>query len=302
MICTPAQALRQRSVESLAMICLLALAFALPGLVATASWSARDAAARWLNDYRPIVYLRADADATQRDALTRELEATSGVGSVQARTPAQALAQLGERLGDEQVRHLGLNASMLPHSLIVEPLVPVHGHLQLASALGSLEARAHVEAVDLPAPAALQTLELARRLMTLALLTMLGLLSVSFTLLIALLRRLQQDERQEHALLEVFGASATSLARPTLTRGALIGCWAGGAAALMSLLAQWSLQGAAQGMGYVSIFGPVSWLVVAAPLALAPLCGALAGLFALRVRARKRPALAQTRAALRYAI
>lgn len=238
MIRPAAEALKKRPRACAAIILLWALTLFLPGLLGLSGLSASASASAWLEGYRPVVYLKADTSAEARDKLKAELADWPEVRAVITRAPTQALADLKGRLGDEQVQHLGITTSVLPTSLIIEPVIPVHDHIGLAARAASLEARADVELVSAPGAGALQVLSAVRVVLALALLVGLLLLASAVLLTSQLLRTIQQDERRELELLEIFGASRMTLGRPTLMRGAILGAWGGASAACGLILVQ----------------------------------------------------------------
>ena len=220
MIESPGEALRARRGETFAVICLLAWAFVLPGAGWLVAERCEAHAEAWLVSYRPVIYLAEGLEAERGEALRAELERWPGVAHAVTRERAASLTALQQALGEERVAHLGISEAMLPRSVELEPSVPFHGHIELASRVASLSVRPQVAAVDVPDAEALRLMEIARDGALAALLAMAVMLGCALWLARAFLRRVQRDERELLELLEIFGASRAALVRPTLWRRA----------------------------------------------------------------------------------
>lgn len=289
MIRPATELLKKRGQEVGAVVFLMAIALVLPGVLAIMAVMTNSASQSWLSTYRPIVYMTPDATADQIKAMRQDIAAIDGVGEVVVRTPEQAHKALSTRLGAERVNHLGVQAAMLPTSLIVEPKVPLHGHIALVSTIGAMETREVVASVDIPGAQALELVRMARSAVGVILGLAAVLLVVSLVLLIALLRRVLEDERRELELLELFGASPMELMRPTMIRGAILGLWSGGVGSLcllaMQLLTQrYALLFVGPGPAYQG----VTWAIVVAPVVILPTLGVLVGWWSATQRAHAR--------------
>lgn len=277
MIQSPIEALRARRWETGAVMCLMALAFFLPGVLLIATERVHHHAEAWLLAYQPVVYVQEGASPEQLDALEGELGRWPGVHSVSRRSRKDSLKFLSEELGAERLAHLGISASMLPTSLELAPSVPLQGHIELASKVAALEVRPEVAAVDVPDKDALKLMSFARTMTLCALLMMAMMCACAMLLARAHLRRIQHEERDMLELLEVFGASQRSLTRPSMARALLMSVWAGGGATVLLFLAQLNLDRWVSGIFGVDAMAPMTWMVVFLPLLGSPFVGFVLG-------------------------
>jgi cell division transport system permease protein len=281
-------ALKHRKLDTLASVAVLAMALLVPCVLALAAALSSEAAHSYLRAYRPVVYLQADAEQATGEALAEELAARTSVAEATLRTPEDALETLEQRLGSEEVAHLGISASMLPYSIVLEPALPVLGHLDLIAGVSGLQARAEVASVDLPSPQAARTLSFVRWLLVLAGAALIVLVLAALGQLRLYLMCLMDDHKRESHLLAVFGAPPSRLRRPTLMRGISVGLAAGVAAfgVLFILLLLW--QNAREHViGPTHVAAGFSWVVVAAPIILGPLAGLISGWLANRATRRQ---------------
>ncbi len=232
MIQSPFEACRNRPKETLATWMVLCFSLLVPTTIAWLSVASQEAAHKWLEAYTPVVYLRTDLTQESITELKEEIEAWLPVEEVIVRSRQDAYDDLKERMGAEEFNVLGLSAEALPVSLIVNPQLPIVGHVELVSRLTALEARLEVESVDVPSSAPLYLLKQFATL---------GLIFGFFALLILIkavfclhnyLQLLQEDERQLWEVLWMFGAPDSSQRLPTWTRGVAIGATAGLTAAI----------------------------------------------------------------------
>lgn len=289
MLRPPLQSLYDRKKRTILTASMLAVALVIPVILALGATTTFSIARQKLDSYRPIIYLTTGASQDAAEQLRDEISQWSTVASVTKRSSADALQQLEKRLGPEHVRSLGLTKEMLPNSLIVEPKIPLAGHIQLIARVAGLEARMEVDSVDIPSPDALKTLRLTG-LATAATCFLLLMLTLSaLTALANFLRTLEHHERHELAILELFGADDSALRRPTLLRGIAVGLWSGIAAtSLVSLaLVIWQAD-LILALGQLKIFSATSIFIVALPLLLGPLLGLLAGMFVTRRKINSR--------------
>ena len=181
-------------------------------------------ATTWWEDFAPAVYLEPGISEEAVEAMAEEIAGWSSVAAVEVMDAEEMLALLQGHLGDEEVE---VTAMMMPTRLVVEPQIWRPAEVEVLARLEALEVRSSVIAVDAPRPGALAWLEQARRVALGALvMALLGLLGALVGLGV-LLRRLQELERRENHLLEVFGASPSSLSRPAVWRGTTLGIAAG---------------------------------------------------------------------------
>jgi cell division protein FtsX len=278
-------ALRRRKAETATTVAVLSFALFLPCMVVLAAAFVGDAASSYLQAYRPVIYLSADAGNAEAAELADELSTWTTVGDAEIRTPDDAFETLQQRLGDQEVAKLGVSANMLPYSVILEPSTPVISHLDLIASVSGLEARMEVESVDVPSPRAAQTLSFVRWLLWLGALLLLVLVVTGISQARAYLLRLEDELAGESELLALFGAPPPKLSRPTLVRGVTIGAWAGAIAfgALFIMLLMWQDARPAL-VGIIHGSSAWSWAAVAVPVVLGPLFGVIAAWFANRSR------------------
>jgi len=277
MIEAPIEALRRRRFEAFAICALISISLVLPGLFVIAAGHARAHLTEWLTSYEPIVYVAEGTSAQDVEQLRDELSRWPGVAEVEVRDRKAALEELTASLGPEQVHHLGVTEVMMPTSLHISPSVPLHGHIELVSSAAALETREVVALVDVPDATALNFIALLRVIMLVSLASCVVLLLVSFVMSRSFLLELQRDERRELEILEAFGASRGALLRPTMIRGVLLGVWAGGMASLLLLITQLQVERWAFELTGHDVRLVWTWLVVVAPMVVAPALGALVG-------------------------
>jgi cell division protein FtsX len=280
MIRPASHALRERPYETAAVVLLLSLALVVPGVMLLLGARAHAHALGWLSAYEPVIYLSTELGDKRDDtaqALRSEVEAWSMVESARVRAPAQALEELRAKLGAERVQQLGLSEAMMPTSVILSPVVPLHGHIELAANVSGLEARDEVSAVDVPSADALRLMEAARSAISVALVIAIVMALVAAILLAAFLRRIRQLESHETELLEMFGASRGALRRPTMLRGAFLGVLSGVLATTTLLVTQLALARWATTLTGVDAGATWTWFIVILPVVLSPALGVLVG-------------------------
>lgn len=153
------------------------------------------------------------------------------------------------------------------------------------SRLLALEVRPEVVAVDVPEARVMNQMQEGRGLLLGLGLGILLIFLASWGNLAIFLRRLQEEERRENHLLEVFGASPAALSRPTTVRGAVVGGGAGLLAAFMFLPWAISLDSFVTGLAGAGALSAAPAAVVALAL---PLVGILLGGLVGRAGARPR--------------
>lgn len=232
----------------------------------------------WWEQFLPVVYLEAQIDGDHQRALKAEIEGWSEVASVAVDEPEALLARLEAHLGDDAIGDIGVDASMMPTGLIVRPRVWRPGQVEALARLEALEVRPSVIAVDAPKPGALAWVDGARKVIIGWSLMVLILFGGALIGLGAFLRRLQEHERGENHLLELFGASPSVLRRSTLLRGVILGTAAGTLGGLAFLLWSLSLDGLVVdlvGVGALSAERSALWACALVPVGM--VSGALVG-------------------------
>ncbi len=259
------------------VLCLGAALWILAALV-TAGLQTRAAVEGWWELYTPAVYLEADVTETAMGALKTELEGWPQVRSVALEDREAAMTRLVEEIGAEEVEALGITTDLMPAVLLVEPVLWYPGEAETLSRLQALEVRPEVVTVDVPSPQAVAWVNRGRAVVlgpaVIALLLWIGALGG----LAVFLRRLQESERRENHLLEVFGASAMALRRPTIWRGAVLGFCAGAVAGGLFLPWSLSLDTFVAGFAAEGAMSAVSSALISAALPVIGLsCGTLVG-------------------------
>ena len=281
MIDAPLEACRSRRLETAGVALAIIVLLAFPTALALTALCTHGAATQWLAEYRPVVYLTADAQAADADALASEIAAWPLAADAQVRAPAQARADLSTRLGENVVSDLGISPAMLPYSVLVTPRYPVVGHVDLVARVSGLQARPTIDAVEVPSSDAVNLLTAcAFGLGIAALFAIFGALA-ALGLLIGYLHRLRANERDLERVMALLGTRRSRLRRPTIVRGLALGTSSGllvstGAAA--ALLA-WQLFGGAA-VGASVITPSTAWAVACAPLFAIAMIGLVAGMAA----------------------
>lgn len=216
----------------------LAVSLWLGAALLTAVMQVQAAVGTWWHEYTPVVYLEPGTGDEEVEAMADELTQWAGVTDVTVDPPEEILDRLEAHLERDE-DEVTLDASMMPTGLMVLPVVWRPGQEELIARLEALEVRAEVLAIDVPNPGALAWLDGARNVAIGLALAMLAGLVAALLGLGAFLRRLQRVEGTENHLLEVFGAPANALRRPTLWRGMILGAAAGMLAAATYL--PWAL-------------------------------------------------------------
>ncbi len=283
MLRSATDALRTRKFATATAVLVLAFALLIPCVAVLAASFASGAARTYLQAYRPVVYLRADADKKTAARLAKELDGWPAVDEATVRTPAQAFGDLERRLGRDEVAKLGVSAEMLPFSVELVPATPVIGHLDLIARVSGLQARPEVATVDVPSAKAARTLSFVRWLLILGAVSLVVMVAAGIGQTCGFLIRLARAHSRETELLASFGAPPAKLRRPTMVRGMAVGTLAGvvAFASLLVVLLLWQnarpvVLGLAHGLsGW-------SWAVIMCPVVLGPAAGALAGILANR--------------------
>jgi cell division protein FtsX len=283
MIQPPLQACADRKWQTAAVSFAVMVVIAIPLALAVSALCARSAAADWLASYTPVVYLEADASSEQAEKLAAEMREWPLVATVEVRTPDGAHADLTDRLGEDVVAELGVTPGMLPTSILLQPAVPLAGHIDLVARVSGLEARPDVDAVEVPSSDAMQVVSFAAVGLGIAvLLAAFGLLA-ALILLAGYLRRLRESDSDSDRVLALFGAQARDLRRPTLLRGLSLGAACGVGVSLLGAVALLSWQVWSAYLVGVAVSTPTAaWSVVASPSLLIPTLGVAAAWFASR--------------------
>jgi cell division transport system permease protein len=236
MIQSPFEACRRRRRETLGTWMVLCFSLLVPTTIAWGYLAYAETANKWLEAYTPIVYMRTGLNEASVTELKEEMEGWLPVEGVIVRTRQEAYNDLKERLAVDELSSLEISVDSLPVSLLVNPKLPVLGHVELVSRLTALEARLEVESVDVPSSGPLYLLEQFATLgLIFALFALLMLVKATFSLH-NYLRLLQEDEKKLWEVLWIFGATESSHRRPTLTRGVALGGFSGFTAAVAAAL------------------------------------------------------------------
>lgn len=241
----------------------------LGGVLGLASAQLEEAQESSAQQFWPAIYVEGQPESAQLEALIVELEGWPRVSAVHQRSPDESMALLRGRLGDEEVRRMGLDASLLPVVLEVEPSVGTWKAEALVAQVAALEVREEVVGVDLPETPALEAMAAWGALGTGVWMGWALALLGALMGLGGLLWRLREEERAEQAMLERFGASRAALCRPTLMRGLVLGAAAGLLAASGTLVALNAMRRALEPLLLDATLGAAA----AAPMIVAQLLG-----------------------------
>jgi cell division protein FtsX len=289
MLRSPNDALKANKFQSITAISVLAASLLIPCLTVLFAAFFADAATTYLSAYDPVVYLSAEVDDDKAAKLAEEFDGWATVGEARLRSPERAFEILRERVGEQEIARLGISPQMLPFSVVLEPALPLVGHVELITEVAGLPVRPEVATVDLPSADAARTLIFARRLMALGGVLLLLLLAVGVAQTRIFLARLEDQHARETTLLALFGAPPTWLRRSTLARGVTVGLWAGVAsfAGLLLSLFLWQFaRPAILGLSDASLGW--AWLILVAPLILGPTAGFFAAGLVNRSRIKKK--------------
>jgi cell division protein FtsX len=285
MIRSPLEAVRERKWETASVSFAVVVVLAIPISIALASLCTRSAVEDWLREYTPIVYLQPETSPEAAEELAAEVGSWPLVASSTIRQPKQAHGDLVRRLGEESVQELGVTPGMLPTSIVIEPSVPVLGHIELVSRVAGLQARMEVHSVELPSSEAMRAVELtATALIAAALLAIFGVFAAG-VLILSYLERLRRGEDESDRVFALFGAYRSELRRPTIVRGLAIGGWCGAIVAFVGCFGLLAWQMYAPHLMGVDISLPTgAWSVAVTPLLIVPIVGFFAA-----VRASRQP-------------
>lgn len=278
MIRPPSDCLKEQWGQTLAHVVLLALALAVPLVVAWGGLAASSSARQWMAAYRPAVYLASTLEAEKASTLEREIEGWEGVSEVSVRRPEEVMGRTRRQLGAERFDDLRMAPEVFPWELIVETSGAAGSDVELIARLSGLETRSTVDEVVVPERGASAWVQWGRRLAGsgLGLLGLGALLGVWMS--VGYLRRLRQMERRELHLLEVFGAEPSRLRQASVVRGAIFGGLGGLLGGGISLGG--SVMGrAVLGELFGGVVGVATWqsFLAAGPLAAGLLIGVFAG-------------------------
>ncbi len=275
--------LRERPGATSLVVAALAFALILPGMVVFCSYSAAQLGDQWLEAFRPLVYLQAEAGEAEADELAGEIRAWSSVDDVEIRTPSEAHEAARERLGDEELAEVGVESSMFPYSLTVVPASRWGNDVELVSRIRGLETREFVETVDVPSQRVGRILSWVRWAGVGGGMLLLAALGFATWLLATFLRGIRRARRSQLRVLERFGAEPGELRRGTWVRGLTIGIWAGIAAFGCTLGMAIAWRAFIDGFWRpLSVDSYWHWIVVGAPLLIAPGLGLLVGVWGSR--------------------
>jgi len=282
MIRPATKVLRDHAAKTSVAVGFFAVAMVLPGIGFLSATTADRLLRRWLADYRPVVYLAPEARGERAGELAGEIRKWDGVSECAVRAPGEAYEETASRLGEERLSKVGARPEMFPYSLVVEPAGGVAG-VGVLSRLEALPTEAGVDSVDVPSARVTSWLSAVDTVRWTALGASVVLFGLALVAVADTLREFRHRERAKLRLFEKMGASAGQLRRATLIRGAVIGLWAGLAAACILLAIALYWRTIEEGLlGGFSAAAPRNWLVVAGPLVVGPVGGVLAGVFVAR--------------------
>jgi len=289
MIRSPLHVCRERKIDTGAAVVAVTLSLLLPSLLLLGGVCARASATAWLEAYRPVVYLQSGTTDADAKALADELSGWASVHGATVRDPADAYASLVDRIGEDRVGDLGLSPDLMPTSIVVEPAMPVAGHIDLTSRITALQIRQEVESVSVPTSSAMNVLSLSGVVLTLAAILALTALLAGGIVSFDYLRRMREVEGEMNALAVLFGAYPSEVRRPTLVRGMVVGAACGVACTLLLVgaLVAWRWE-AAGVLGIAATIPATAWPLAAAPLLVGPIWGLVVGWLAAGRRTESR--------------
>lgn len=283
MIRSPLEVCRERKWETMAVSFAVIVVLAIPLSIALVSLCTRSAVEDWLGEYTPIVYLQPQTSSEAAGELADEVRQWPLVADAVVRPPTEAHGDLVRRLGEGSVEELGVTPQMLPASVVVEPSVPVVGHLDLVSRVAGLEARMEVHSVELPSSEAMEAVQLtATALVVAALLSLFGVFAAA-VLLLSYLERLRRGDEESDRVTALFGAYRSELRRPTIVRGLAIGAACGAFVTFVGCFGLLAWQMYAPHLLGVDISLPGgAWSVAVTPVLIVPVVGFFAAVYASR--------------------
>ncbi len=285
MIQSPTEPLRRHLGRTCLVVAVLAGALTVPGAVVFCAHSAGGLTEQWLERFHPVVYLQPEIGEETARKLADEVEEWPSARAVKVRGPDAAWEKARDRLGKRELSKLGVEPGMFPYSLVVSSAAGPGSDVELVSRMRGIETRESVDQVDVPSERVarmLQWLSWGWPLGTMLLLVGMG---VAVGLVADYLRRIETDRRRERRILERFGAEPTALERATWMRGLALGGWAGlGAFGLLASAAVGWRAFAGSLWGGLAFERSWHWLVVCAPLLVAPVVGVAIGYWVVRTR------------------
>lgn len=275
--------LRERLGATSLVVAALAFALILPGMVVFCSYSVAQFGDQWLETFRPLVYLQAEAGEAEAKELAGELRGWSSVDDVDVRTPSEAHEAARERIGDEQLAEVGVESSMFPYSLTVVPASRWGNDVELVSRIRGLETRPFVDTIDVPSQRVGRILGWVKWAGLGGGILLFVALGFVVWLLAVFLRQIRRAKRSQLSVLERFGAEPGELRRGTWVRGLTVGIWAGVVAfgSMLGSAIAWRtfVDGFWQPL---TVDSYLHWIVVGAPLLVAPGLGLLVGVWVSR--------------------
>lgn len=256
MLKSPLSALSEYRLPTLGVVLTMAAALWLVAAVAALSLEVRSAGEQWWDSFYPVAYLDVGPESDEFIEFVDELEAWIGVAGVDVETPEEMLQRLEEQFGENEIRQMGVDATMMPTAVVIRPELWRPGQVDLIARVEALEVRPYVVAVDAPRGEALSWMDGGRLVIAGGLVVILAGLLGSMIGLAGLLRRFQERERHTNHLLEIFGAPPKALIRPTILRALAIGAASGAVAGLAFLPWAHALQGLAGQFGAIGSVSP----------------------------------------------
>ncbi len=291
MIQGPLEKCKQQRLLTVCTVFAMALVLLIPVGFSTMAVASASAVDEYLKAYRPQVFLNADVEQAEVDALMAEVESWPEVEAVSKLDPQANLDYLRQNLGEDVVDSLGVTRGMMPTGFEVKPVTPLLGHVEVIALVSGLEARQIVDAVHLPSAESRRAMGLASTMMALALLSAILALIVSGLLMRWYLKTLREAEASQDQILEMFGATKQQLGTPTLIRGAIIGFGAGVVTFIVAAIGLSSIHAFADVYVGVKLDTMTAWLCMFAT----PLIGSFVGTLAALPLSRRNPLAIRTK-------
>lgn len=180
-----------------------------------------------LSNYDSVIYFKHTASDNAVRNLASKLEKRSNIRRVKRRSSQEAFEEFRQQIGPKESDRLGLDASMIPQMLVIEPKFPQANYHSVAKHLTTLKSRKSVVAIDTPSSSNIEFVHFISwiffALIGLGLLMLVGAcLFVRFFFVHRLAHRAQRL-----SLMEGFGVTTGALKKRTLKSGSTVGIVAG---------------------------------------------------------------------------
>lgn len=232
MLRSPVESLARHRGTTAGVVIAMAASLWLVAALGSAIIQIQNGADAWWDEFYPVVYLDSGTTEAEVDQVRDEIDSLSQVSAVTVESAEAMVDRLAEEFGADEVRAMGVEASMMPTALVVQPSIWRPGEPELVARLEAMKVRQSVMDVDAPEPGALSWLKRGRTVVGGVAAAVVAVFGASVIGLASFLRHLQYRHRRENHLLEVFGATPMALRRATLFRGLVLGTAAGVVAAI----------------------------------------------------------------------